>query len=109
MKEIKAIVRPARLNKVRESLRELPNFPGMTITHVEGCSGVNVVEDRQDSLREELTDFTKKIHIEILAPDEMVQQIVDTIHKASHTGQAGDGLVWTTDVIEFRRMCKLEG
>lgn len=105
MKEIKAIIRPNRLHKIRESVRHLHGFPGMTVSHVEGCSGHSAVE-KPDTLKQELTDFTKKVRIEIVAPDELVDEIVRCIHEAAFTGQTGDGVVWVTECSDFRRLCK---
>jgi nitrogen regulatory protein P-II 1 len=104
MKEIKAIVRPSRLHKIRESFRQLPGFPGMNISHVEGCSAHTGVE-HHDTLKEELTDFTKKLRIEIVAPDEILADILSILHRDAHTGQTGDGVLWVTEVQEFRRLC----
>ncbi|HEY6094083.1 MAG TPA: P-II family nitrogen regulator [Gallionellaceae bacterium] len=108
MKEIKAIVRPNRLHKIREGFRHLHGFPGMTIAQVEGCSA-HAGEERRDTLKEELTDFTRKVRIEIVAPDEMVAEILHVIHATAHTGQTGDGVVWVTEVLDFRRLCLAEG
>ena len=108
MKEIKAIIRPNRLQKIRDGMRHLQGFPGMTISHVEGCSGHAGVE-KHDTLKEELTDFTKKIRIEIVAPDEMVDEIVKSIHAAAFTGQDGDGVLWVAEVADFRKLCKPAG
>lgn len=108
MKEIKAVVRPARLHKIRDAFRSLPGFPGMSVTHIEGCSA-HVGEERHDTLKEELTDFTKKVRIEIVASDEMVPEIIRIIHHNAHTGQNGDGVLWVTEVNEFIRMCHFEG
>lgn len=108
MKEIKAVVRPARLHKIRDAFRSLPGFPGMSVTHIEGCSA-HVGEEHHDTLKEELTDFTKKVRIEIVASDEMVPEIIRIIHHNAHTGQNGDGVLWVTEVSEFIRMCHLEG
>ena len=107
MKEIKAIIRPSRLHKIREAFRTLPGFPGMSASHVEGCSA-HAGEERHDTLKEELTDFTKKVRIEIVAPDEMVPDILRIIHHNSHTGQMGDGVLWVTEVGTFRRLCHSE-
>jgi len=104
MKEIKAIIRPSRLHKIREAFRTLPGFPGMSTSHVEGCSA-HAGEERHDTLKEELTDFTKKVRIEIVAPDEMVPDILRIIHHNAHTGQMGDGVLWVTEVDTFRRLC----
>ena len=107
MKEIKAIIRPSRLHKIRDAFRTLPGFPGMTASHVEGCSS-HAGEERHDTLKEELTDFTKKVRIEIVAPDEMVPDILRIIHRNAHTGQMGDGVLWVTEVGTFRRLCHSE-
>lgn len=106
MKEIKAIVRPAKLHKIRDAFRMLPGFPGMNISNVEGCSAHSGVE-QSDSLKNELTDFTKKTRIEIIAPDEMLDEILAIIHRTAHTGQTGDGVLWVTDVQTFTRLCTL--
>jgi nitrogen regulatory protein P-II 1 len=105
MKEIKAIIRPSRLNKVRDAFRELPGFPGMTISNVEGCSA-HSGKEQNGSLQAELTDFSKKIRLEIVTPDEMLPTILQVIRHHAHTGQLGDGVLWVTDVSEFMRLCQ---
>jgi len=107
MKEIKAIIRPTRLHKIRDAFRTLPGFPGMNISHVEGCSA-HAGAEQHGTLKEELTDFTKKLRIEIVAPDEMVPEILRIIHHSAHTGQTGDGVLWVTEVGEFLRLCQAE-
>lgn len=107
MKEIKAIVRPNRLHKIRDAFRQLPGFPGMNVAHVEGCSA-HVGAEQHGTLKEELTDFSKKLRIEIVAPDEMLPDIVRIIHQNGHTGQTGDGVLWVTEVSEFVRLCQPE-
>ena len=96
MKEIRAIIRPHKLARVREILRALPGFPGMSITPVAGC-GASAHHSPQ-GIREELTDFSDKLRIEIVAPDEMVDLLVDHIVHVTATGQTGDGLVWVSNV-----------
>ena len=105
MKEIKAIVRPSRINKIRDAFRQLPGFPGMNISHVDGCSA-HAGTEQHETLRSELTDFSKKIRIEIVAPDEMQADIVAIISRNAHTGQAGDGLLWVTEVQAYHRLCQ---
>lgn len=96
MKEIKAIIRPAKLPLLREKLLSLSGFPGMTICKVEGCSAPSL--HTPTNVKEELTDYTPKIRIEIVAPDEVCDSIVDTIIQYAQVGQIGDGLVWVTDI-----------
>lgn len=103
MKEIKAIVQPGKLARIREEFSAMKQFPGMSVGKVEGCS---YHEDEQvpRSLREALTDFSPKVRIEIVAPDDRVDEIVAIIHRCAHTGRTGDGVVWVTQVDEFHRL-----
>jgi nitrogen regulatory protein P-II 1 len=105
MKEIIAVIRPSRLHKVRDAFRTLSGFPGMSISHIEGCSS-HAGEEQDATLKEELTDFSKKVRIEIVAPDEMVDDILRIIHQNAYTGKTGDGVLWVTEVKEFIRLCK---
>jgi len=97
MKEIKAVVRPNKLPALREALRDIPGFPGMTISKAEGCSAPSR-HGSPTNIKEELTDYTPKVRIEIIADDDLATVIVDRIIAVSQTGQIGDGLVWVTPV-----------
>lgn len=99
MKEIKAIIRPSKLSALRETLREMPGFPGMTVVKAEGISAPSRIESlAKQSLHDELSDFTAKSRIEIVAPDELADKIVDLIVRVCNTGNIGDGLVWVTPI-----------
>lgn len=102
MKEIKAIVQPAKLPRIREAFSQLKQFPGMSVIRVEGCSH-HEAEEVPRSVREALTDFTPKVRLEIVCPDEKVDEIVAIIAAIADTGRVGDGLVWVTPVESFRR------
>jgi nitrogen regulatory protein P-II 1 len=102
VKEIKAVVQPARLARVREALRHVPGFPGMTVTAVEGCSAVET--DPPPGIRAELTDYSRKTRIEVVCQDDQVDTIVAAIVGAASSGQKGDGLVWVTEVSAMRRL-----
>lgn len=97
MKEIKAIIRPNKLPVLRDALRVLPGFPGMTVSKAEGCSAPSR-HTPSKGIRDDLTDYTAKVRIEIVAPDEVADEIVDCIVKVAQSGHVGDGLVWVTDV-----------
>jgi nitrogen regulatory protein P-II 1 len=103
MKEIKAVIRPQRLARLREAVRRIPDFPGMTITKAEG-SGYHPEKVADHSIKSELTDYSAKVRIEIVSPDDMVGRLVAIIHEATHTGRAGDGVVWVTPVESFERL-----
>ncbi|NBU58859.1 MAG: P-II family nitrogen regulator [Betaproteobacteria bacterium] len=96
MKEIRAIIRPSKLPKLRDALRGMKDFPGMTVSRVEGFGRSHGTGG--GGLRAALNDFTEKVRIEIVAPDELAGPIVDLIVAHARTGQSGDGLVWVTEV-----------
>lgn len=96
MKEIKAIIRPVRLDDVREALMRTPGFPGMTVTHVEGCSAPG--RHQPQNLKEELLDFSPKVRIEMVAADEHADTLYEALKRAATTGHIGDGLVWMSEV-----------
>lgn len=75
----------------------LEDFPGMTISQAEGCSAP-MRHGPALSIKDELTDFTRKLRIEIVCPDGMADRIVDCITDVAQTGSLGDGIVWVTDV-----------
>ncbi len=98
MKEIKAIIRPNKLPALREALRDLAGFPGMTVSKVEGLSALSRLTPVKSSIKNDLTDYTPKIRIEIVTSDELSDVIVDIIVTSVSTGQVGDGLVWVTPI-----------
>jgi len=98
MKEIKAIIRPNKLPVLRDALVALPGFPGMTVTRVEGCSAPTRHIPARVKIKDELTDYTPKVRVEIVAPDEVAETIFQRITEVAQTGHYGDGLVWITDI-----------
>lgn len=98
MKEIKAVIRPNKLAALRDALVALPGFPGMTVTKVEGCSAPTRHLPSRVKIRDELTDYTSKVRIEIVAPDDVAQAIFERITEVAQTGHYGDGLVWIADL-----------
>ena len=97
MKEIKAVIRPNKLAALRDALVALPGFPGMTVSKVEGCSAPSRHVAR-NKIKDELTDYTPKVRIEIVAPDEVAENIFRRITEIAQTGHYGDGIVWMVEV-----------
>ena len=64
MMEVKAVVRPNKLSALRVALLEMPEFPGMTVSKVEGCSAPSKVN--KTNIKEELTDYSAKVRLEII-------------------------------------------
>lgn len=102
MKEIRAIVRPTRIQKLRDALRAIPNFPGVTLFKAEGFTAPASANRR--SVREELVDFSDKTMLSVVCEDDMVESIREAIMLSCRTGQIGDGLVWVVDIGEIHRV-----
>lgn len=96
MKEITAVIRPTKLGTLRDALRGIEGFPGMTVSKAEGCSAP--ARHVPHTIKEELTDFTPKTRIEIVAPDDVAEVIYEAIVRIAQTGHIGDGLVWMTEI-----------
>lgn len=103
MKEIKAVIQPGRLARVREAFRKIPDFPGMTVSRAEG-SGYHPDKPAPAGIKSELTDYSQKVRIEIVSPDGMVEPLLAIIREACHTGRPGDGVVWVNAVETFHRI-----
>jgi nitrogen regulatory protein P-II 1 len=102
MKRIEAVIRPFKLDDVREALSEI-GVRGMTITEVKGY-GRQKGHTEIYRGSEYKVDFLPKIRIEIVAKDEMVERIISTVVKSAKTGQVGDGKIFVTSVEEVVRI-----
>lgn len=98
MMEVKAIIRPNKLGILRNTLINLPGFPGMTISKAEGFGAPS--RTNKVNIKDELTDYSAKIRIEIICNDEIAEVLMDKIVTICQTGQIGDGVVWCTPVTQ---------
>jgi nitrogen regulatory protein PII len=106
MKMITAMVQPFMLSKVTGALEGVEGFPGMTVTDVRGFGREKSTHDKGAPHRviEDFVEYVKKARIEIVAHDEMVERIVQTIVSAAHTGNRGDGKVFVWSVEQAVRI-----
>lgn len=102
MKKIEAIIRPFKIDDVREALSEV-GVRGITLTEVKGY-GRQKGHTEVYRGSEYQIDFLPKLKIEIIVPDNLVDRVIDTIVKAARTGQVGDGKIFVYDVIEAVRI-----
>lgn len=100
MKIITAMVQPFMLSKVTSALESIDGFPGMTVTDVRGFGREKSLHDQGAPHRvsEDFVEYVKKARIEVVAHDDMIDQIVETIVSTAHTGNKGDGKVFVWNV-----------
>jgi nitrogen regulatory protein P-II 1 len=102
MKKIEAIVKPFKLDEVKEAISEL-GVVGMTITEVKGF-GRQKGHTEIYRGSEYTVDFLPKIKMEIVLPDSMIEGVVEAIVKAAKTGKIGDGKVFILPVDDAVRI-----
>jgi nitrogen regulatory protein P-II 1 len=102
MKKIEAIIRPFRLDDVREALAEI-GVKGMTLTEVKGYGRQKGHTELYRGSEYQI-DFLPKIKIEVVVPDKLADKVVDTMIKAAKTGQVGDGKIFIYDVEDAVRV-----
>lgn len=104
MKEIKAIIRPAKLLNVTEELREIDGLPGITISEIKGF-GKSRAQNANDKVVYEMVEFIPRIQLEVVVNDDLVAEVVDVIQRYAHTGNTGDGKIFVStvdDIVKIR-------
>jgi nitrogen regulatory protein P-II 1 len=96
MKKIEAIIKPFKLDDVREALTEI-NVMGLTVTEVKGF-GRQKGHTELYRGAEYVVDFMPKVKLEIVVSDDLADQCVETISQAARTGKIGDGKIFVQDV-----------
>ena len=96
MRLVTALVKPFKLDEVKEALTEL-GLPGITITESKGF-GRQKGHTEVYRGAEYTVEFVPKVRIEVLTDDDDARRVADTIVKAARTGQIGDGKVWISPV-----------
>ena len=109
MKKIEAIVKPFKLDEVREALSEV-GVTGLTVTEVKGF-GRQKGHTELYRGAEYVVDFLPKIKLEVAVVDEQADAVVEAIMRAAGTGKIGDGkiFVWDLDKVVRIRTGELDG
>ena len=102
MKKIEAIIKPFKLDEVREVLSEL-GIMGLTATEVKGF-GRQKGHTELYRGAEYVVDFLPKVKLDIVVADEMVDKVIDSITKTAHTGKIGDGKIFVMNVEDAIRI-----
>jgi nitrogen regulatory protein P-II 1 len=102
MKKVEAIIKPFKLDEVKDALSEV-GIQGMTVTEVKGFGRTG---GKKEVYRGSayVVDFVPKVKIEIVVADTQAQQVIDAIEKSAKTGRIGDGKIFVSAVEEAVRI-----
>jgi nitrogen regulatory protein P-II 1 len=102
MKKVEAIIKPFKLDDVREALSEA-GVQGVTVTEVKGFGRQKGHAELYRGA-EYVVDFLPKLKLEIVCSDDMVHKVVETIEQAARTGRIGDGKIFVSPIEEVVRI-----
>ena len=102
MKKIEAVIKPFKLDEVREALSEI-GVSGLTVTEVKGF-GRQKGHTELYRGAEYVVDFLPKVKVEVIVADNLVERAIEAIIKAARTGKIGDGKIFVTSVEQVVRI-----
>ncbi|OGW61955.1 MAG: transcriptional regulator [Nitrospirae bacterium RBG_16_64_22] len=102
MKKIEAIIKPFKLDEVKDALSEV-GIQGITVVEVKGF-GRQKGHTELYRGAEYVVDFLPKVKLEIVVPDSLVSQVIDTIERTARTGRIGDGKIFVYPMDEVVRI-----
>jgi nitrogen regulatory protein PII len=102
MKKVEAIIKPFKLDEVREALSEI-GVTGLTVTEVKGF-GRQKGHTELYRGAEYVVDFLPKVKVEVIVADNLVERAIEAIVKAARTGKIGDGKIFVTGVEQVVRI-----
>ena len=102
MKKVEAIIKPFKLDEVKDALNEV-GIQGMTVTEVKGFGRTG---GKKEVYRGSayVVDFVPKVKIEIVVADSQTALVIDAIEKSAKTGRIGDGKIFVTPIEESVRI-----
>ncbi len=102
MKKVEAIIKPFKLDEVKDALAEV-GVTGMTVTEVKGFGRTG---GKKEVYRGSayVVDFVPKVKIEMIVPEALVTSVVDAIEKSAKTGRIGDGKIFVSPIEEVVRI-----
>ena len=102
MKKIEAVIQPFKIDEVKESLKNI-GIDGMTITEVRG-HGRQKGHKEVYRGQEYNVDLLPKVKVELVIPDQRLEEVINTLTSAARTGKIGDGKIFIYDVAEAIRI-----
>ncbi len=102
MKKVEAIIKPFKLDEVKDALAEV-GIKGMTVTEVKGFGRTG---GKREVYRGSayVVDFVPKVKVEVVVPDAIVASVVEAIERSAKTGRIGDGKIFVTPIEEAVRI-----
>ena len=102
MKKIEAVIKPFKLDEVKEALQEM-GVQGMTVLEAKGY-GRQKGHTELYRGAEYVVDFLPKVKIEVVLEDSLLERAIEAIQHAAHTGRIGDGKIFVTSIDEAIRI-----
>jgi nitrogen regulatory protein P-II 1 len=102
MKKVEAVIKPFKLDEVKEALHEI-GIQGITVTEAKGF-GRQKGHTELYRGAEYVVDFLPKVKIEVVMDDALVERAIEAIQQAAHTGRIGDGKIFVTPIEEAIRI-----
>ena len=102
MKKIEAIIKPFKLDEVKEALHEI-GLQGITVTEAKGF-GRQKGHTELYRGAEYVVDFLPKVKIELIIDDALVERAIEAIQQAAHTGRIGDGKIFVSNIEDAIRI-----
>jgi len=102
VKKIEAIIKPFKLDEVKEALQEV-GVQGITVLEAKGF-GRQKGHTELYRGAEYVIDFLPKVKIEVVVPDDMLEKVIEAIETAARTGRIGDGKIFISDIAEAVRI-----
>ncbi|MBW3560232.1 MAG: P-II family nitrogen regulator [Proteobacteria bacterium] len=102
MKKVEAVIKPFKLDEVKDALQEI-GVGGMTVTEARGY-GRQKGHTELYRGAEYVIDFLPKVRIEVVVPDDMLDRVVETLVATARSGRIGDGKIFVTDIQDVIRI-----
>ena len=102
MKKIEAIIKPFKLDEVKEAIQEI-GLKGITVTEAKGF-GRQKGHTELYRGAEYVVDFLPKVKLEIVVEDTLVERVIEAIQQAAHTGRIGDGKIFVSSLEDAIRI-----
>ncbi len=102
MKKVEAIIKPFKLDEVKEALQEI-GVQGLSVLEVKGF-GRQKGHTEMYRGTEYAVDFVPKVKVEVVCVDDQLQNVLDIIMRAAQTGQIGDGKIFVSDLVDVVRI-----